>query len=177
MDLAEEHGTPLFVYDEDHLRHRCREAVAGFGDGVAYASKAFLCTAMAALAHEEGMAVDVASGGELHVALAAGIPGSRLVLHGNNKSLDELRAARAAGVARTVVDSFYEIDRLEALFAADGRRPEVLVRVTPGIEAHTHEYVRTGQEDTKFGFSVASGAAAEAVARLSSSSAPGRLLG
>ena len=95
--LADEFGTPLFVYDEDHLRTRCREAVAAFGDGVAYASKAFLCLAMAKLAHEEGMHLDVATGGELHVALTAGVPADRLVLHGNNKSLEELRTARSAG--------------------------------------------------------------------------------
>jgi len=171
VELAAEHGTPLFVYDEEHLRRRCREAVAAFGDGVAYASKAFLCTAMAALAHQEGMALDVASGGELHVALAAGVPPGRLVLHGNNKSEAELRRARQAGVGTTVVDSFDEIGRLEALHAEDGRRPRVLVRVTPGVEAHTHQYVRTGQEDTKFGFSVASGAAARAVAALAGSPA------
>jgi diaminopimelate decarboxylase len=139
--------------------------VAAFGDGVAYASKAFLCKAMAALAHEEGMCVDVSTGGELHVALAAGVPGERLVLHGNNKSTAELTAAVEAGVGRIVVDSFDEIDRLEALVVA-GAEPRVLVRVTPGVEAHTHEYVMTGQEDSKFGFSVASGAAAEAVERL-----------
>jgi diaminopimelate decarboxylase len=165
LDLVEEHGTPVFVYDEEHLRQRCREAVAAFGDGVAYASKAFLCKAMAALAHEEGMCIDVSTGGELHVALAAGVPGERLVLHGNNKSTAELTAAVEAGVGRIVVDSFDEIDRLEALSVA-GAELQVLVRVTPGVEAHTHEYVMTGQEDSKFGFSVASGAAGEAVEQL-----------
>jgi diaminopimelate decarboxylase len=165
LDLTEAHGTPVFLYDEEHLRARCREAVAAFGDGVAYASKAFLCKAMAALAHEEGMGVDVSTGGELHVALAAGVPGERLVLHGNNKSTAELTEAVEAGIGRIVVDSFDEIDRLEALVLA-GAEPQVLVRVTPGVEAHTHEYVMTGQEDSKFGFSVASGAAAEAVERL-----------
>src|SRR5262245_38216459 len=114
-DLAAEFGTPLFVYDEDHLRARCREAVAAFGDGVAYATKAFLCLAMARLAHEEGMFLDVATGGELHVALAAGVPADRLVLHGNNKSVDELARAREVGVARIVVDSFDELDRLDRL--------------------------------------------------------------
>jgi diaminopimelate decarboxylase len=162
LDLAEAHGTPLFVYDEVHLRERCREAVAAWGDGTAYASKAFLCRAMAALAHEEGMCIDVSTGGELHVALAAGVPGARLVLHGNNKSTAELTAAVEAGVGRIVVDSFDEIDRLEAL-ALTGNVVQVLVRVTPGVEAHTHEYVMTGQEDSKFGFSIASGAAQAAV--------------
>ncbi|MGI8685097.1 MAG: diaminopimelate decarboxylase [Acidimicrobiales bacterium] len=177
LDLVEEHGTPLFVYDEAHLRRRCREAVAAFGDGVAYASKAFLCTAMAALVHQEGMCIDVSTGGELHVALAAGVPADRLVLHGNNKSEAELARAVEVGVGRIVVDSFAEIDRLDKLVASGGPRPDLLVRVTPGVEAHTHEYVRTGQEDTKFGFSVASGAAGEAVARLQSATSPGRLVG
>ncbi|HVM02335.1 MAG TPA: diaminopimelate decarboxylase, partial [Acidimicrobiales bacterium] len=167
---------PLFVYDEEHLRQRCREAVAAFDDGVAYASKAFLCRAMAALAAEEGMCIDVSTGGELHVALAAGVAPGRLVLHGNNKSDGELARALEVGVGRIVVDSFDEIDRLERLVAG-GARPDLLVRVTPGVEAHTHEYVRTGQEDSKFGFSVASGAAAEAVRRLTAPGAPGRLVG
>jgi diaminopimelate decarboxylase len=169
LELAAEHGTPLFVYDEDHLRAACREAVAAFGDGVAYATKAFLCRAMARLAHEEGMCLDVSTGGELHVALAAGVPADRLVLHGNNKSEGELQRALGVGVGRIVVDSFDEIGRLGALaeeLPAGGDRPKVLVRVTPGVEAHTHEFVRTGQEDTKFGFSVSSGAAARAVAAL-----------
>jgi diaminopimelate decarboxylase len=165
LDLAAEFGTPLFVYDEAHLRARCREAVAAFGDGVAYAAKAFLCLAMARLAHEEGLHLDVATGGELHVALAAGVPADRLVLHGNNKSLEELRTARAAGVGRIVVDSFDELDRLAALHAEDGLRPKVLVRATPGVEAHTHDFIRTGQVDSKFGFGVAAGDAARAVAR------------
>ena len=177
LELVEEHGTPLFVYDEEHLRARCREAVAAFGDGVAYASKAFLCRAMAALVHEEGMCIDVSTGGELHVVLAAGVPAERLVLHGNNKSEAELARALEAGVGRVIVDSFDEIDRLEALVAGGARRPDVLVRVTPGVEAHTHEYVRTGQEDTKFGFSVASGAAGEAVGRLTTAGSPARLAG
>ncbi len=171
LALAERFGTPLFVYDEAHLRARCREAVAAFGDGVAYASKAFLCVAMARLAHEEGMHLDVATGGELHVALAAGVPGERLVLHGNNKSLDELRRARAAGVGRIVVDSFDELERLAALHTEDGIRPKVLIRATPGVEAHTHEFVRTGQLDSKFGFGVPSGEAALAVARAADSPA------
>jgi diaminopimelate decarboxylase len=170
-DLAATYGTPLFVYDEDHLRARCREVVAAFGDGVSYAAKAFLCLAMARLVHEEGMHLDVATGGELHVALAAGVPASRLVLHGNNKSEGELARAREAGVGRTVVDSFDELDRLDRLHAADGRVPAVLLRATPGVEAHTHEFVRTGQLDSKFGFGVASGDLAKAVERASASPA------
>ena len=167
-DLADEYGTPLFVYDEDHLRARCREAVRAFPDGVAYATKAFLCRAMARLALEEGMRLDVASSGELHVALAAGATGDQLVLHGNNQSLDELRTARTAG-ATVVVDSFGELDRLDALHADDGLAPRALIRITPGVEAHTHEFIRTGQADSKFGFGVASGDAAKAIERASAS--------
>ncbi len=166
VDLAGRFGTPLIVYDEDHLRARCREATAVFGDdGVVYAAKAFLCRAMARLVAEEGLHLDVSTGGELHVALAAGFPPERLVLHGNNKSLDELRAAIDAGVGRIVVDSFDELDRLDALAAGGGRRPAVLLRITPGVEAHTHVYLTTGVDDSKFGFTVSTGAAAEAVAR------------
>jgi len=178
VDLAEQFGTPLFVYDEAHLRVRCREAVEAWGDGVAYATKAFLCVAMARLAHEEGMCLDVSTGGELHVALTAGVPADRLVLHGNNKSDEELAAALAVGVGRIVVDSFDEIDRLERLVpetpVTDDPyggppvrcRPRVLARITPGVEVHTHEFVRTGQDDSKFGFGLSSGAAARAVDRL-----------
>jgi diaminopimelate decarboxylase len=168
LSLAEEYGTPLFVYDEAHLRERCREAVAAWGDGVAYATKAFLCKAMARLAHEEGMCLDVSTAGELAVALAAGVPADRLVMHGNNKSEAELASALSARVGRIVVDNFDEIARLGKLTDAPtgSPRPRVLVRVTPGVEAHTHEFVKTGQEDTKFGFSMSSGAAATAVAAL-----------
>ncbi len=162
-DLAAEVGTPVFVYDEEHLRARCREARRAWGEGVAYATKAFLCKAMAALAHAEGLCLDVSTGGELHVVLAAGVPAERLVLHGNNKGDDELVAAVAAGVGRIVVDSFDELDRLERLPLH--RPADVLLRVTPGVEAHTHEYIRTGQDDSKFGFGLASGMADEAVAR------------
>jgi diaminopimelate decarboxylase len=170
VELADSIGTPAFVYDEEHLRIKCREAVASFGPGVAYGTKAFLCKAMASLAAEEGMWLDVSTGGELAVALAARVPAGRLVLHGNNKSAAELRAGIGAGVGRIVVDSFDEITRLQALATAGAmtaKRPvQVLVRVTPGVEAHTHEYVMTGQEDSKFGFSLASGAADSAVEAL-----------
>jgi diaminopimelate decarboxylase len=162
--LADDLGTPLFVYDEAHIRARCREAVSAFGPGVAYASKAFLCRAMARIVAEEGMDLDVATGGELHVALTAGMPPERIKLHGNNKSLEELATARRAGV-RIVVDSFDELDRLDRLHAEDGAAARVLLRVTPGVEAHTHEYVMTGQVDSKFGFGLASGDATRAVER------------
>jgi diaminopimelate decarboxylase len=164
--LASEFGTPLYVYDEDELRARCGEYRAGFGGGVAYASKAFLCTAMARLVAEEGLDLDVATGGELHVALHAGFPAERIVFHGNNKSADELRTAAAAGVGRIVVDSFDEIMRLELLADAGLQVPAVLVRVTPGVEAHTHEFIETGTADSKFGFNLQNGDAMRAVERV-----------
>jgi diaminopimelate decarboxylase len=166
IELAERFGTPLFVYDEAQLQARCAEAAAAFDNGVAYASKAFLCRAMARLASDEGLCIDVASHGELHCALSAGVPAGRLVLHGNNKSVTELHAALDAGVGRIVVDGEDELDRLAALVSDRPVPQPVLVRVTPGVEAHTHEFVRTGQEDTKFGVSIASGAAARLIERV-----------
>ena len=164
-DLAAEFGTPLFVYDEQHLRNRCREAVAAFGGGnVIYATKAFLCKAMAKLAHEESLMLDVATGGELYVALAAGVPADRCVMHGNNKSEDELRYAITEGIRHIVVDSFDEIDRIESINAG-ARSTRVQVRVTPGIHADTHEYISTGQDDSKFGFNLANGDAMKAIER------------
>ena len=165
VGLAGEFGTPLYVYDEGELRARCAEYRSSFGGRVAYASKAFLCTAMARLVAEEGLDLDVATGGELHVALHAGFPAERIVFHGNNKSSDELRAALAAGVGRIVVDSFDELLRLEQL-ADEGATATVLVRVTPGVEAHTHEYIETGTEDSKFGFGLQNGDALRAVQRV-----------
>ena len=171
-DLAERFGTPVFVYDETHLRNRCREAVTAFGtDRVIYATKAFLCGAMARLAHEEGLLLDVATGGELHVALAAGVPADRCVSHGNNKDRRELRRALEAGVRHIVVDSFDEMDRLEALHREGLPAPRVQIRVTPGVEAHTHEYIATGQDDSKFGFNLARGDALAAVRRAEASPA------
>ncbi len=169
LELAAEFGTPVFVYDEDHLRARCREAVAAFGSNATYASKAFLCTSMARLAYEEGMGIDVATGGELHVALAAGVPAGSIVFHGNNKSSEELAAGLDAGVGRIVVDSDAELDRIESLVARGAAAPTILLRVTPGVEAHTHDFISTGQDDSKFGFTVSTGAAARAVERASTS--------
>jgi diaminopimelate decarboxylase len=170
-DLAAEYGTPLFVYDENHLHERCREAVAAFGHGrVVYATKAFLCRAMARLAYDEGMLLDVASGGELHVALAAGVPAGACTLHGNNKSLDELRHGIEEGVRHIVVDSFDELDRLDSLYREGlGPTPKVLLRITPGVHAHTHEFIATGQDDSKFGFNLGNGDALKAVDRASRS--------
>jgi diaminopimelate decarboxylase len=166
--LAERFGTPLFVYDEDELRRRCREYAAHFGAGnVAYAGKAFLCVAMARLVAEEGLGLDVATGGELHVALAAGFPAERITFHGNNKSDAEIAGALDAGVGRVVADSSDELDRLERL--TGDRRVEVLVRVTPGVEAHTHEFIETGTERSKFGFTVSSDVAFDAAVRVARS--------
>ena len=168
--LADEFGTPLFVYDEDELRRRCRDYISQLGEGaVIYAAKAFLCTAMARLVAEEGLQLDVATGGELHVASVAGFPPERIVFHGNNKSDRELRAALQLGVGRIVADSFDELDRLEDLAAAVDAEPQVLVRVTPGVEAHTHEYIETGTEDSKFGFTVSDGIALTAARRVAAS--------
>lgn len=169
IDLAAQFGTPLFVYDEAHVRARCREAVDSFPDGVAYATKAFLCTAMARIAVEEGMDLDVSTGGEIHVALLAGAPAERLVFHGNNKSPGELLMAVEAGVGRIVIDSTTEIDKLEAVLHERGARANVMLRVNPGIEAHTHDFLRTGATDSKFGISIAGGLAGRAVARIVSS--------
>jgi len=171
-ELAAQYGTPLFVYDEDHLRARCRAAVNAFGAGnVVYATKAFICGAMARLAHEEGLLLDVATGGELHTVLHAGVPASSCVLHGNNKSLDELRMAIAAGIDHIVVDSFDEIDRIEKLHADGLPVVRVQLRITPGVHVHTHEYVSTGQDDSKFGFNLNNGDAHKAIARAQSSAA------
>jgi diaminopimelate decarboxylase len=171
-ELAAQYGTPLFVYDEEHLRARCRAAVNAFGAGnVVYATKAFICGAMARLAHEEGLLLDVATGGELHTVLHAGVPASSCVLHGNNKSLDELRMAIAAGIDHIVVDSFDEIDRIEKLHAEGLPVVRVQLRITPGVHVHTHEYVSTGQDDSKFGFNLNNGDAHKAIARAQSSAA------
>ncbi|MDE3009206.1 MAG: diaminopimelate decarboxylase, partial [Acidobacteriota bacterium] len=163
--LAREYSTPLFVYDETTLRARAREAAAAFDDGVAFASKSFLCGAMARLVVEEGLCVDVATGGELDLVLRAGVSPQRVIVHGNNKSDEEVARAVQLGVHRFVVDSVYDVERLRSLASKD-RPVNCLVRVTPGVEAHTHEFVRTGQADSKFGLSVANGDARRAIDEL-----------
>lgn len=167
-DIAAEYGTPVFVVDEDDFRSRCREIAAAFGGGnhVRYAAKAFLCTEIARWVDEEGLSLDVASGGELAVALHAGFPANRIALHGNNKSIAELTAAVQAGIEHVVVDSMTEIERLDAIAGDAGVVQDVLVRVTVGVEAHTHEFISTAHEDQKFGLSLASGAAMAAVRRV-----------
>jgi diaminopimelate decarboxylase len=165
--LAEEFGTPAYVLDEDDLRARCREFLAAFaGCDVYYAGKAFLCRAVVRIVAEEGLHLDVCSGGELSVALSAGMDPARIGFHGNNKSVAELTRAVEVGVGRIVVDSFQEIDRLSAIARSLHKRPSVLVRVTVGVEAHTHEFIATAHEDQKFGFSLSGGAAFDAAAKI-----------
>lgn len=167
-ELAARFGTPLWVVDEDDVRERCRAYRAGFpGVDVAYASKAWCTVALLQIVDDEGLMVDVASAGELHTALIAGVAPDRLVMHGNNKSTAELDRALEVGVGRIVLDSFEEIVRLEALAREQGVRAPCHLRVTPGIDAHTHEYVRTGHDDSKFGFTLSSGLAERAILEVS----------
>jgi diaminopimelate decarboxylase len=164
LEIADQVGTPAYVVDEADLRARARafaEAFAGWD--VFYAAKSFLCTAVARWVAEEGLGIDVCTGGELAVVQRAGVDLRTVGLHGNNKSADELRQALLVGVGRIIVDSFDEIARLARLAEELQLRPRVLVRVTTGVEAHTHEYIATAHEDQKFGFSIAGGAAAAAL--------------
>jgi len=166
-DLVREHGTPAFLLDEADFRSRCRDYREAFGGAlVFYAAKAFLCTGVARWIEEEGLGLDVCTGGELAVALHAGFPADRLLLHGNNKSVAELAAALNAGVGRIVVDSFDEIERVAGLATERRTQVRVLVRATVGVEAHTHEFIATAHEDQKFGFSLADGDVHEAVRRV-----------
>jgi len=165
MDLVERFGTPLYVLDEQAVRVRCRayrEAMGGAGV-IAYAAKALCTQAVLRIVDQEGLWLDLVSGGELHTALAAGFPPERVLLHGNNKSDEELRLAVETGVGRVVVDNFHELERLAAMARRFGRRVRVLLRVAPGVEAHTHEFIRTGQQESKFGFDLATGQALEAL--------------
>ncbi|MEE1938772.1 diaminopimelate decarboxylase [Streptomyces sp. TRM 70361] len=168
ISLAEEFGTPAYVLDEDDFRARCRAWREAFGAeaDVFYAGKAFLCRAVVRWLTEEGLNLDVCSGGELATALAGGMPPERIALHGNNKSTAELERAVGAGVGRIVVDSFQEIARVAAVAERLGRRQRVQIRVTVGVEAHTHEFIATAHEDQKFGLALAGGQAAEAVRRV-----------
>ncbi|MEZ5092917.1 diaminopimelate decarboxylase [Nocardioides sp.] len=166
-DLVADHNTPAYVLDEADFRARARafrDAFAGYE--VFYAGKAFLCTEVARWVAEEGLSLDVCSEGELTVALRAGFDPARIGYHGNNKTTMELRHAVAVGVGRIILDSFSEIDRLVEVTADTGLTARVMVRVTAGVEAHTHEYIATAHEDQKFGFSITSGDALEAVRRV-----------
>ncbi|HEX2704331.1 MAG TPA: hypothetical protein VHM65_01115, partial [Candidatus Lustribacter sp.] len=173
--LASAFGTPAYVLDEADFRSRAREFVTSYtemfddlcgGADVYYAGKAFLCAEVARWVREDGLHLDVCSGGELAVAQRAGIPGERIGMHGNNKSLAEIEAGLEYGVGRFIVDSFEEIERLALAAQRLGQIAPVLIRVTVGVEAHTHEFIATAHEDQKFGFSLSGGEAAEAVRRV-----------
>jgi diaminopimelate decarboxylase len=171
VDLARDFGTPLYVMDEATIRDNCRAFLRAFADrypagvDVHYAGKAFLCLAMCRIIQEEGLSLDVASGGELYTALKAGFPHERIALHGNNKSSAELQMAVENGVGRIVVDNFLEFSLLEQLVESRTTPVDVAIRVAPGIDPHTHRRIRTGQVDTKFGFNLAAGDAAAATAQ------------
>jgi len=171
--LATQFGTPTFFIDEDHFRDRARawsqslDQHFGVSAGdVYYAAKAFICTDVARWIKEEGIGIDVCTGGELAVALAGGIDPKKIEVHGNNKSVAEIERAVQVGVKTIVIDSLFEIDRVAAAASKHGVRQGVMLRLTPGVEAHTHESISTAHEDVKFGFSIASGAAAVAVAEV-----------
>lgn len=166
--LAKEYGTPLFIFDEDHIRARARNYVKAYNTpevptDIYYASKAFLTTTVAKWLVEEGLNIDVCTGGELEVALRAGVNPARILFHGNNKSVAELEKAVEVGVSRVVVDSLIEIHRLNQICEVRGVTQQVLIRIKAGVEAHTHEAISTAHEDQKFGLSIASGAALDAV--------------
>lgn len=166
--LAKQYGTPLYVYDETAIREKCRAfhrafQESGFSYQVAYASKAFLCMEMCRVAREENMSLDVVSGGELYTALQAGFPASRIHFHGNNKTEEEIVMALQANIGCFVVDNFFEMEILHDLAEQYGKNVNILIRVTPGVEAHTHEYITTGQDDSKFGFGISTGQAMQAI--------------
>lgn len=166
VELARTYGTPLYVMDEMAIRKACREFKNGLRDvyprsEVLYASKAFCALAMCRLVDEEGLSLDVSSGGELYTALAAGFPPDRIYFHGNNKSMDEIRLGLESRIKRFMVDSPYELHLLNELAGGYGVKADIILRLTPGVEAHTHDYIRTGQIDSKFGIVIANGQAME----------------
>ncbi|WP_353949429.1 diaminopimelate decarboxylase [Sporolactobacillus sp. Y61] len=168
-ELAREYGTPLYVYDTELIRRKIESFIQSFSAcgnltwQVAYASKAFSTIAMIQLVKEYGLSLDVVSGGELYTALKAGFPADKINFHGNNKSDEELHMALDANIGTVIVDNEYELVRLEQFCAERGKKMKILLRVTPGIEAHTHEFIMTGQDDTKFGFNLDNGMAERAV--------------
>jgi diaminopimelate decarboxylase len=186
VDLAREFGTPAYVLDENDFRSRAREFKQTYaevfddlcgGADVYYAGKAFLCTEVARWIRDEGLFLDVCTGGELAVAMRGGVPGSSIGMHGNNKSVSEIRTALEYGISRIIVDSFEEIERVSDVAAELGVVAPVLVRVTVGVEAHTHEFIATAHEDQKFGFSLTGGQTIEAVRRILARPETLRLLG
>ncbi|GAA0364137.1 diaminopimelate decarboxylase [Bacillus horti] len=170
VELAQKYGTPLMVYDEQAIRERCRTFVDAFKEKkvkaqVAYASKAFNCVAICQLMEQEGLSLDVVSGGELYTALQAQFPSEKIHFHGNNKTKDELLLGLDAKIGCFVVDNFYELELLHKLASERNQQVNILLRISPGVEAHTHEYISTGQEDSKFGFDLASGQVKQALAK------------
>ncbi|MBQ8686970.1 MAG: diaminopimelate decarboxylase [Ruminococcus sp.] len=169
ITLAQEYSTPLYVMDENQIRKHCRSFKSSIdqfygGNGlVCYASKAFSCKEMYRVVASEGLGVDVVSGGELYTAMAAGMDAKKICFHGNNKTPDELNMALDYGVGRIVVDNIYELHMLDALCAERGTEADILFRIKPGVDAHTHDFIRTGQIDSKFGFALETGEAFEAV--------------
>lgn len=169
VELAKEYGTPLYVLNEDDIRKHCRrfkEAIDECYDGNGlplYASKAFSCKEMYRIINDEGLGADVVSGGELYTALSAGFPAEKIFFHGNNKTADELDYAMKSGVGRIVVDNIRELSMLDAAAARYGRVAKILFRIKPGVDAHTHDFIKTGQIDSKFGFAIETGEAIGAV--------------
>ena len=162
LDLVKKYQTPLYVFDEELIRNNCREYTKSFkvkenGNSVAYAGKAFLTKYMCKLVCEEGLCLDVVSGGELYTAYKAGMPMENILFHGNNKTVDEVKLGIELGVGRFVVDNFYELDLIEKFCLENNKTQKIYFRVTPGIDAHTHKYIRTGQIDSKFGFALING--------------------
>ena len=162
LDLVKKYKTPLYVFDEELIRNKCREYIKSFkvkenGNKVAYAGKAFLTKYMCKLVCEEGLCLDVVSGGELYTAYKAGMPMENILFHGNNKTVDEVKLGIELGVGRFVVDNFYELDLIEKFCLENNKTQKIYFRVTPGIDAHTHKYIRTGQIDSKFGFALTNG--------------------
>lgn len=167
-DLANQYGTPLYIVDEALVRQRASEYIEAFKASglkfqVAYASKAFSVMAMCAIAEQEGLSLDVVSDGELYTAMQAGFPAERIHFHGNNKTPEEINMALDAGIGCFVVDNFMELQLLNALAGDKGKKINILLRITPGVEAHTHDYISTGQQDSKFGFDLGNGAAKQAI--------------
>lgn len=169
VTLAEQHGTPLYVMDENMIRQNCRSyqdvlnSECSSGGLICYASKAFSCKEIYRIVDSEGLGTDVVSGGELYTALQAGMPAEKIVFHGNSKSNNELEFAVQSGVGRIVCDNLPELARLNTVAAAQGKIVSVMLRVKPGIDAHTHDFIQTGKIDSRFGFALETGEAEEAV--------------
>jgi diaminopimelate decarboxylase len=172
VELAKEYGTPIYILDEEKIRHACRDYKRSFdehynGNGLAYyASKALNCKAICKLVNEEGLGLDVVSGGELYTALKVGFPKEKINFHGNNKSKEELIMALNADIGAIIIDNFYELETLQTLAKQYKKRANIMFRITPGIDAHTHEFIKTGQIDSKFGFILETGEALEAVKKV-----------